>query len=108
MSMHFAVPIAYLLAVVLLLAAAVLAIRYASSRSRSARLSRPVLAAWCGILALTGLLSWHFHQVDPRPQPVDRPIEISEDGFVSSRNCRSCHLRQYETWHASYHRTMTQ
>ena len=108
MSMHLAVPFAYLLAVVLVLVATVLAIRYARGHSRSARLSRPVRALWCGILALTGVLSWHFHQADPRPQPVDRPIEISEDGFVSSRNCRSCHLRQYETWHASYHRTMTQ
>ena len=84
MSIHLAVPFAYLLAVVLVLVATVLAIRYARSHSRSVRLSRPGGALWCGILALTGVLSWHFHQVDPRPQPVDRPIEISEDGFVAS------------------------
>ncbi len=29
-------------------------------------------------------------------------------GYVSSDNCRSCHPREYDTWHHSYHRTMTQ
>ena len=115
MAMHFAIPFPYLLAVLLLIAATVLAVRYASSRSAAASLSRPVFTSWCLILLATGLLSWYFHQPDSlqvdrenRPQPADRPIEISEDGFVSSQNCRSCHRRQYQTWHASYHRTMTQ
>ena len=29
-------------------------------------------------------------------------------GYVSSDNCRSCHPGQYDSWHRSYHRTMTQ
>jgi hypothetical protein len=40
--------------------------------------------------------------------PGDRPIEVRSDGYVSSRSCQSCHPFQYATWHASYHRTMTQ
>jgi hypothetical protein len=40
--------------------------------------------------------------------PPDRPIEIHDAGYVSSNACRSCHPRNYESWHESYHRTMTQ
>lgn len=38
----------------------------------------------------------------------NRPIEVAGSGYVSSRECRSCHPQQYQSWHASYHRTMTQ
>src|SRR4051794_19635534 len=37
-----------------------------------------------------------------------RPVQIEEDGYVSSRTCRACHPSQYASWHRSYHRTMTQ
>ena len=40
--------------------------------------------------------------------PPDRPVEITGDRYVSSRTCRACHPSQYASWHASYHRTMTQ
>lgn len=30
------------------------------------------------------------------------------EGYVSSDACRACHPSQYESWHDSYHRTMTQ
>ena len=43
-----------------------------------------------------------------KPQPANRPIATASDGFVASDQCRDCHAEQYETWHASYHRTMTQ
>lgn len=29
-------------------------------------------------------------------------------GYVSSAQCKSCHPKQYDTWHDTYHRTMTQ
>jgi hypothetical protein len=38
----------------------------------------------------------------------NRPVELTGEGYVSSRACRSCHPQQYQSWHASYHRTMTQ
>jgi hypothetical protein len=44
----------------------------------------------------------------PGRQPPDRPIEVASDRYVSSRTCRACHPSQYASWHASYHRTMTQ
>lgn len=34
--------------------------------------------------------------------------KLRSDGFVGSTRCRSCHPQAYQTWHASWHRTMTQ
>lgn len=39
---------------------------------------------------------------------VPRPIEVAANGYVSSKACRECHPHEHATWHASYHRTMTQ
>lgn len=38
---------------------------------------------------------------------LDRPVEVREDGYVSSDTCRGCHPQHYATWHDSYHRSMT-
>jgi hypothetical protein len=38
----------------------------------------------------------------------DRPIQVADDGYLSSAACKACHPSEYETWRASYHRTMTQ
>ena len=43
-----------------------------------------------------------------RAQEKHRPIQVLRDGYVSSIRCRTCHPQQYASWHASYHRTMTQ
>lgn len=37
-----------------------------------------------------------------------RPAEKPSAGYVASDACRECHKENYETWHDSYHRTMTQ
>jgi hypothetical protein len=67
---------------------------------------------------LTGLvlaslsIGWAATRTSPTAPPersvTDRPIQIPEDGYVSSDTCRSCHPDQYASWHRSYHRTMTQ
>jgi len=44
----------------------------------------------------------------PEPAVTHRPVELPDDGYVSSDTCRSCHPEQYASWEASYHRTMTQ
>lgn len=45
----------------------------------------------------------------PEEHEIDnRPIRVGEDDYVSSTACRACHPAQYGSWHASYHRTMTQ
>jgi predicted CXXCH cytochrome family protein len=42
---------------------------------------------------------------DGLPQQV---ADEGELGYVSSSACRSCHPGAYDSWHASFHRTMTQ
>jgi len=37
-----------------------------------------------------------------------RPVDVLDEGYVSSAECRSCHPNQYQSWSSSYHRTMTQ
>jgi hypothetical protein len=44
----------------------------------------------------------------PEAQVTYRPIQIQEGGYVSSDTCKACHPAQYEAWHGSFHRTMTQ
>lgn len=39
---------------------------------------------------------------------VDHPVQHPEGGYASSSECRACHTRQFESWHASFHRSMTQ
>ena len=38
----------------------------------------------------------------------NRPIQSHVPGYVSSNACRACHPGNYASWHASFHRTMTQ
>jgi hypothetical protein len=40
--------------------------------------------------------------------PETRPAVVASDGFIGSQACGECHQRQHSSWHASYHRTMTQ
>ena len=40
--------------------------------------------------------------------PENRPIQAPTGGLVTSDSCRSCHPGNYASWHASFHRTMTQ
>jgi hypothetical protein len=37
-----------------------------------------------------------------------RPIVVPANGYIGSESCRECHQDQFQSWHASYHRTMTQ
>ena len=37
-----------------------------------------------------------------------RPLDLRPSDYVGSRSCRSCHADHYRSWHATFHRTMTQ
>lgn len=52
-------------------------------------------------------LSDYRRAADDRP-PRNRPIQVREDSYTSSRACQSCHPQNYSTWYGSFHRTMTQ
>lgn len=36
------------------------------------------------------------------------PEMVPDDEYVSSETCQACHPGEYESWHKSFHRTMTQ
>lgn len=36
------------------------------------------------------------------------PHVVDDGHFATSTNCRACHSAEYKSWHASYHRRMTQ
>lgn len=52
----------------------------------------------------------------PPGEPLRRPVTTAatlplpreSGGFVSSQRCQGCHPQQHASWHASFHRTMTQ
>ena len=64
------------------------------------------IAAIAGASVLV-LISFHNFPSEAQP-PQNRPIQSQVADYVSSNACRSCHSGNYATWHASYHRTMTQ
>jgi hypothetical protein len=63
----------------------------------------------CVATATLGTAAYLFAE-HPRPEPIveNRPIQVRDDGYVSSQTCKACHPDQYASWHDSYHRTMTQ
>jgi hypothetical protein len=71
-------------------------------------------SAWTvGLLGVLGVVVVLEADSALAPPPVDpadraRPVESGEDGYVTSRTCRACHPGEYDSWFASYHRTMTQ
>ena len=93
--------------VVSALAFAPLALRARKASSRWIRASAPVL-----LLVLPGGVGWAvaglLDEVSVPRAAADRPTQVSDAGYISSDACRSCHPQEYDTWHSSYHRTMTQ
>ncbi len=65
-----------------------------------------VIAAIAAACVLT-LISLHESRQEALP-PENRPIKSQIAGYVSSNACRACHPGNYASWHASFHRTMTQ
>ncbi len=47
--------------------------------------------------------------VEPFKRLADSlPFQVQQGGYVSSSGCRDCHPQEFESWHGTYHRTMTQ
>lgn len=64
-------------------------------------------------LVVVGLAwrSWYLaSQKKILPAPAEDPLpRLGPRGdFVGSSACQECHRRQHESWHATFHRTMTQ
>lgn len=64
------------------------------------------------LLCFSAILGWSIVKARepwvPEARITYRPIQVQQDGYVSSDTCRACHPAQYDAWHASFHRTMTQ
>jgi hypothetical protein len=68
-------------------------------------------ARWLALAAMGTVAAASAAKRAPsEPTPVDpaRPREAFGGEYVSSNACRSCHPAEYESWHHTYHRTMTQ
>lgn len=67
--------------------------------------------ALCTTLLLIGVALW-FWQADQNssenPQITNRPFVALANGFIGSASCQECHPGEHQSWHTSYHRTMTQ
>ena len=72
-----------------------------------------VRALTCAVLLLfSAVLGWSITRAPeprvPEAQITNRPIQVADEGYVSSDTCKACHPSQYAAWHGSFHRTMTQ
>ncbi len=65
-----------------------------------------VLFAFAALVAWTALAVRRPAVIEA--EVADRPVRVASGGYVSSDTCRECHPGEYDSWHASYHRTMTQ
>lgn len=67
---------------------------------------------WSGILLLAAILvlvvTAFSQDRAARKPPSNRPAQAAEGSYVTSNTCRACHPANYASWHASFHRTMTQ
>jgi Cytochrome c552/Cytochrome c554 and c-prime len=95
------------LLVTAVLVAATLPFVVLALRARTLAVRTGVFALWA---LCASLVAWAAAEYPPpaRPPVTDRPIQVEADGYVSSNACQACHPEQYASWHASYHRTMTQ
>ena len=67
-----------------------------------------VAAALALIAAAALAVAIARERVEPEGTVTDRPAQAPRDGYESSSACRACHPSEYASWHASFHRTMTQ
>ena len=82
-----------------------LAMAHASS-SHSLKRSYRVVLVVCALLVVGAGLLWS-PDVDEDLRD-DLPEQTMGEGFTTSVTCQTCHPTQYDAWHRSYHRTMTQ
>ena len=74
-------------------------------------MKKPAILAFA-LVAVPAIFAWGWVRDGlsrpPERAIADRPVQIPEDGYASSKACQACHPSQYAAWHTSYHRTMTQ
>ena len=77
-----------------------------SFRARPARRLRNLMAA---SILLVSLAAVSIRDEESRSRPVPgTPRQRARGEFAGSESCRACHPGEFSSWHASFHRTMTQ
>jgi len=77
--------------------------RISVSRSHLILVALVIAAAGLGVARVA-----RIERAVEESRVAGRPVQLPDEGFVSSQTCRACHPSQYQSWHRSYHRTMTQ
>ena len=78
-------------------------------RSRPLWSKALVAVIWCGAyFGIAWAYSSSLQETPDETKVTNRPAQVFTDGYVGSDTCQSCHPHHHETWHDSYHRTMTQ
>ena len=75
--------------------------------ARAPRKSLSVAASLGVLVMLAGGFALYQPSVDLELES-QTPYVSTLDGYRSSDECAACHPGEYETWHRTYHRTMTQ
>ncbi len=65
------------------------------------------LLSYAGILALFGLSLAFSASLPESLSPSKQTPLRSAPGYVGSERCQACHAVAYDTWHKSFHRSMT-
>ncbi len=65
------------------------------------------IAIAAAVITATACLAF-VPQPDEDDLPLLIPRQTGRGNFATSKSCRSCHPGSYESWHRTYHRTMTQ
>lgn len=67
------------------------------------------LRATAAILAISILAGALFWVAIPRTRPPHpaTPQRVDDHGYVGSGACQSCHPAEHQSWHSTYHRSMT-
>ena len=93
-----------LLVILLLAAVLVMALSRPAGNVPAGRGILLVVVAACGMAAIVD----YNRSPAIDDLPIMRPIEFADEQYRTSSSCLVCHRSQYQSWHASYHRTMTQ
>lgn len=68
-----------------------------------------------GLVAVVNSATMYFFTASDRAQQLESNTKLTSalpkqrvDKYTSSNSCRVCHPGEYESWHRTFHRTMTQ
>ena len=90
-----------------ILVAGIALIPFAFNLSRFPMRATGILLATLLIAATVGF-AWKPQQAESRPTTIRPKVVNDREDYVSSNACRKCHPGNYDSWHRTFHRTMTQ